>query len=195
MALGLPRPRTGRTSWPAGRQSGAHRWPSTVPALHHGVLGRGRPDTQPVRAAVSADSDQVESLRAMCGLRCQVMLEQDERGPVPAGQLGPDVPGGLRGLVRGACLGDHGQVAGFRTGRQPHPEASDARRGRAGPVAPQRLVGDQLPDRQQAARRGGRQDLRFLPAGQWAETSTASLLLPYACSIMARWPGIALARR
>jgi hypothetical protein len=133
-----------------------------------GVLLRGRPDAQPVRAAVRADAAQVESLRAFCGLQCQVMLEQDERGPLPAGQLGPDVPGALRGLVRGACLGDHGQVAGFRTGRQPHPEVSDALRRAAGPVAPERLVGDQFPDRRQAVGRGGRQDLRFLPAGQWA---------------------------
>jgi hypothetical protein len=46
-----------------------------------GILLRGRPDAQPVRAAVGADPDQVQGLYAFAGLGCQVMLEQHERGP------------------------------------------------------------------------------------------------------------------
>ena len=46
---------------------------------------------RPVRTAVGTDADQVETLPAFPGLRCRVVLEQDKRGPVPAGESGPDV--------------------------------------------------------------------------------------------------------
>ena len=131
-----------------------------------GILLRRRPHAQPVRAAVSADADQVQGLGALPGLGCQVMLEQHERGPVLARELGPDVPGGLGDLGCGAGLGDRGQVAGLRTCGQPHTEMSDALPGRAGPIPPERLVGDQLAERRQAVRRCGRQNLRFLPTGE-----------------------------
>jgi hypothetical protein len=93
------------------------------------------------------------------------MSGQHERGPVPAGELGPDLPGrfGDRGCRAG--LGDRGQVAGFRIGRQPHPQVCGTFPGRAGPVAPERVVGDQRPERRQVIRRGWREDPGSLPAG------------------------------
>jgi hypothetical protein len=163
------------------------------PQLQTGVTGIvfwSRPYAQPVRPAVGADADLVEGLLAFGGCGRRMMLEQYQRGPVPAGELGPDGPGRLGDRGRGCGLGDHGQVAGLGTGRPPHPEVSNAVRGRAGSVVPERLVGDLLADRRQAVRRGGRQDFRFLPWTSGAGTSIASLLLPYAYSILARWPGI-----
>jgi hypothetical protein len=136
------------------------------PQLETGVTGMllcGRPDAQPVRAAVGADADQVEGLRALPGLGRRVMLEQHERGAVPAGELGPDLPGRLGDRGRRAGLGDDGQVAGLRTGRQPDPEVSNTLPAcGAGRVAPERFVGDQLTERRQAIRRGWRQNPRFL---------------------------------
>jgi hypothetical protein len=40
-----------------------------------------------MRAAISAEADQVEGLRALGELGRQVMLEQHDRRPVPAGKL------------------------------------------------------------------------------------------------------------
>src|SRR5260370_10787998 len=40
-----------------------------------GVLLRGRPHARPVRAAVGADADQIESLDAFAGLGCREPLE------------------------------------------------------------------------------------------------------------------------
>src|SRR4029077_4537785 len=57
------------------------------------VLLRGRPDTGPVRAPVSADADQVQGLHALAGLTRGGVLEQYEAGPVSASQAGPDPPG------------------------------------------------------------------------------------------------------
>ena len=49
-----------------------------------------------------------------------LFLEEDERGPPPAGELGPDLPAGL-GDGRGrAGSGDDGQVARLRPCGQPH---------------------------------------------------------------------------
>jgi hypothetical protein len=58
-----------------------------------GMLLRGRPDAGPVRAAISAKADQVEDLRSLVELGRQVVLEQHDRRPVPAGKLSPDMPG------------------------------------------------------------------------------------------------------
>ena len=66
-----------------------------------------------------------------------------------------------------AGLGDDGQVAGLRTGRQPHSEVSGTLPAcSAGRVPPEGFAGDQFTERRQASRRGWRQNLRFLPAGQ-----------------------------
>ena len=117
------------------------------------------------------------------------MLEQHERGPVPAGKLGPDLPGRLGDQGgRRAGLGDHGQVARLRTGRQPHPEVSNTLPiGGAGRVAPERFVGDQLAEQRQALLRRWRENRSSLPAGWWAETSIDSLLLSYVRSILVEW--------
>lgn len=110
-----------------------------------GILLRGRPHPQPLRAAVGADADQIEGLRAFPILGRWVVLEQHERWPVPAAELGPDLPGGLSDLGRGAGLGNHGQVAGLRSDGQPDAQASGTLPGRAGPVAPERVVGIRSP--------------------------------------------------
>jgi hypothetical protein len=68
-----------------------NRHPQFEPGVTGIVLG-GRPHGQPVRAVAGADADQVEGLRALAGLGRGVVLEQHERGPVPAGELGPDLP-------------------------------------------------------------------------------------------------------
>jgi hypothetical protein len=86
---------------------------------------------RPVRAAVGTDADQVESFPAFPGLRCREVLEQDKRGPVPAGESGPDVLRRLGDPGGGAGLGDHGQVAGLRMRSEPPAEVGNAR-----PVAP-----------------------------------------------------------
>ena len=109
-----------------------------------GILLRSRPHVRPVRAAVGTDADQVESLPAFPGLRCRVVLEQDKRGPVRAGESGPDVLRGLGDPGGGAGLGDHGQVAGLRIRGEPPAEVGNARPGRAGWIPPERLVGDQI---------------------------------------------------
>jgi len=58
-----------------------------------------------VRAAISAEADQVEGLRALGELGRQVVLEQHDRRPVPAGKRGPDMPGRLgdAGARAGPC--------------------------------------------------------------------------------------------
>jgi hypothetical protein len=45
----------------------------------------------------------------------------------------------------GAGLGDHGQMAELRIRGEPHAEVGNARLG-AGRIAPERLVGDQIPE-------------------------------------------------
>ena len=86
---------------------------------------------RPVRAAVGTDADQVESFPAFPGLRCREVLEQDKRGPVPAGESGPDVLRRLGDPGGGPGLGDHGQVAGLGIRGEPPAEVGNAR-----PVAP-----------------------------------------------------------
>ena len=140
-----------------------NRHPQFEPGVP-GIALCGRPHAQPVRAAVGADADQIEGLRAFLGLGRRVMLEQHERGAVPAGEFCPDLPGRLGDRGRRAGMGDHGQVARLRTRRQPHPEVSDTLPGRADRVAPKWFVGDQLTERRQAIRRCWRQNPQFLPA-------------------------------
>jgi hypothetical protein len=96
---------------------------------------------------------------------CKLMLEQHERGPVPAGEHAPDTSRGLGDLGRDAGFGDDGQVAGLRTCGRPHAQVSGTLPGRADRVPPEGLIGDQFPERRQAIRRCGRQALhhRFLP--------------------------------
>lgn len=77
------------------------------------------PDAGPVRAAISAEADQVEGLRALGEPGRQVVLEQHDRRPVPAGKRGPDMPCRLGDAGARAGLGDHGQVARLRAGGQP----------------------------------------------------------------------------
>ena len=95
------------------------------------IVLRSRPHARPVRAAVGTDADQVESFPAFPGLRCREVLEQDKRGPVPAGESGPDVLRRLGDPGGGAGLGDHGQVAGLGIRGEPPAEVGNAR-----PVAP-----------------------------------------------------------
>jgi len=76
-----------------------------------------------VRAAISAEADQVEGLRALGEFGRQVVLEQHDRRPVSAGELGPDMRGRFGDGGCRAGLGDHGQVAWFRAGGQPHADA------------------------------------------------------------------------
>src|ERR1700750_1671914 len=102
---------------------------SRHPEFQSGVTGivlRGRPHAGPVRAAFSADADQVEGLHALAELGCKVMLEQHEVVPLPAGQHSPDAPGGLGDGGCEASLGDDGQVAGLRTRGEPHAQVHDA---------------------------------------------------------------------
>ena len=182
----LPSARTSRTSSRACRRSGARALPSTIRAPRD-------EDSLPRSATRLANAGcrrrrQAPGRGSPCppGFGRRVMLEQHERGPVPVGELGPDPPGRLgdRGGRR-AGLGDHGQVAGLRTGRQPHPEVSNTLPiGDAGRVAPEWFVGDQLAERRQALRRRWRENRSSLPAGWRAETSIASLLLPYLRSIL-----------
>jgi hypothetical protein len=104
-----------------------------------------------VRAAVGADADQVEGLRAVPGLGCRVMFEQHERGPYPRASPAQICPADSGDRGRRAGLGDHGQPAGLTTGRQPHPEVSNALPvGEADRVPPERLVGDELTERSRA---------------------------------------------
>ena len=84
-----------------------------------GIVLRGRPDAGPVRAAISARADKIECLHALANLRRKVVLEQNERRPVAAGQRGPDMPGGLCEGGGQASFGDDSQVPGLRTGGQP----------------------------------------------------------------------------
>ena len=64
-----------------------------------------------MRAAIGAGADQIEGLHTLAGLGREVVLEQDERRPVPAGELGPDPPGGLSDGGCEAGFGDDSQVA------------------------------------------------------------------------------------
>lgn len=111
----------------AGDPAPVNRHPQFKPGVR-GIVLWGRPHAQPVRAASGAGADQVEGLRALPGLGCRVMLEEHEEGPVPASELGPDLPGRLGDRGRRAGLGDHGQVARLRTSRPPHPEVSNTSR-------------------------------------------------------------------
>jgi hypothetical protein len=110
-----------------------------------------------LRAAISAEADQVESLRALGEPGCQVVLEQHDRRPVPAGKLGPDMPGRFGD---GGCrtrLGDHGQVARLRAGGQPYAQMRNLFRVQAcRRIPPERFVGDQVPELRQVIYGGGR---------------------------------------
>ena len=80
-----------------------------------------------------------------------------------------------------------GQVAGLRIRGEPHAEVGNARPGGAGRIAPERLVGDQIPEWRQTVRRRGRESLRrrsFLLA-RGRKTSLANLPLSHTCSILA----------
>ena len=92
------------------------------------------------------------------------MLEEDERGPAPAGELGPDLPGGL-GDGRGrAGFGDDGQVARLRPCGQPHAQMGNSLTGHRGRgITPERVVSDQLAERRQVSGEGGRQHGGRLP--------------------------------
>ena len=116
-----------------------------------------------------------------------MVLEQDKRGPVRAGENRPDVLRRLGDPGGGACLGDHGQVAGLRIRGELPAEVGNARPGGAGRIAPGRLVGDQIPQWRQTVRRRGRESLdrrSFLLAGG-RKTSLANLSLSDTCSILA----------
>ncbi len=77
------------------------------------------------------------------------MLKEHKERPVPAGDLGPAVPGGLGDRGRGAGFGDYGQVAGLSYTQVSYTlPGDDAQR-----VAPERVVGGQLAERRQAVRR------------------------------------------
>ena len=67
-----------------------------------------------------------------------------------------------------------GQVAGLRIRGEPHAEVGNARPGGAGPIAPERLVGDQIPEWRQTVRLGG-------SSGVAATVGHAQALAP-------RWP-------
>jgi hypothetical protein len=54
------------------------------------------------------------------------MLDQNQGRPVPSGELGPYVPGGLGDGGRSTGFGDHRQVAGLRTSGQRYPQVSSA---------------------------------------------------------------------
>jgi hypothetical protein len=75
------------------------------------MLLSSRPHAGPVRAAIGADADQVEGLHAFSGFGREVVFEQHDRPPVRAGELPPDVPGGLGDGGGLAGFGDDGQVA------------------------------------------------------------------------------------
>ena len=135
------------------------------PCLEAGVTGmllRGRPDPRPVRAAISAEADQVQGFRALVELRRQLVLEQHDRRPVPAGKPGPDMPGRLGDAGCRAGLGDHGQVARLRADSQPHaqmPNVFPARACRR--IPPERFIGDQFPELRQVIHGGGRQAINY----------------------------------
>jgi len=123
-----------------------------------GMLLRGRPDAGPAGTPVGADADQIEGLLAVPGPGSGEVLEEDERGPAPAGELGPDLPGGL-GDGRGRPgFGDDGQVARLRPCGQPHAQMGNTLAGHRGRgIAPERVVGDQLAERRQVSGEGRRQ--------------------------------------
>lgn len=97
-----------------------------------GIVLLYRPDAGPVRASIGACADQVEGLPALTGLGREIVLEQYDGGPVPAGEPGPDPPGGLTDRGCEAGLGDDGQVAGLSAGGQPHTQVRNALRGPGG---------------------------------------------------------------
>jgi hypothetical protein len=103
------------------------------------------------------------------------------------------MPSAFRDRGCGAGLGDDGQVAGLRTGGQPHAQMSDTLPGRCTQrVAPERLVGDQIPDLRQAAREAGVRTsiAASFPLPYYVHTIQASLLLTYIYSILVRWLNI-----
>ena len=121
---------------------------------------RGRPDPGPVRTAISAEADQVQGLRALGELGRQVVLEQHDRRPVPAGKPGPDMPGRLGDAGCQAGFGDHGQVARLRASGQPHAQMRNLFPVPASRRIPlERFVRDQVPELRQIIHRGGRQAL------------------------------------
>jgi hypothetical protein len=142
-----------------------------------------------VQAAVGATADQVERLRAFLGLRRRVMLKQYDRGPVPAGERGPDMRGGLSDRGRGGGLGHDGQVGGLRTPGLPHAEVSNALPSRGalwvapdGSSAIRFPIGGRLP-----GEAGVRASIaRSFPPTHDVQTDPVRLLLTYTCSILVR---------
>ena len=99
------------------------------PELEPGVPGmllRDRPDPGPVRAAVSACTDQIKGLDALTEFRCAMVLEQYDGTPVPASEGGPDPAGRLSNGVSEAGLGDNGQVTGLGISGQPDAQVRSA---------------------------------------------------------------------
>ena len=123
-----------------------------------GMLLSSRPHAGPVRAAIGADADQVEGLHAFSGFGREVVFEQHDRPPVRAGELGPDVPGGLRDGGGPAGFGDDGQVARGSGHGRPDAQVRNAFPGQApSSVPPERVVNDQISERRQVVRGRGRQ--------------------------------------
>jgi len=91
-----------------------------------GMLLRDRPDPGPVRAAVSACTDQIKGLDALTEFRCAMVLEQYDGTPVPASEGGPDPTGRLSDGVSEAGLGDNGQVTGLGISGQPDAQVRSA---------------------------------------------------------------------
>jgi hypothetical protein len=131
-----------------------------------GILLRSWPDARPAGTPIGSDQDQVEGFLAAIGPGCGGVLEEDERGPVPVGELGSDLPGGLGGGGGRAGFGDDGQVAGLRRCGQLHPQVGNTLGGHRGSgVVPEQIISDQLAERRQARSRGGRQHGRVPASG------------------------------
>lgn len=83
-----------------------------------------------------------------------------------------------------------GQVAGLRIRGEPLVEVGNARTSGVGRIAPERLVGDQIPQWRQTVRRRGRESLhrRSFLLARGRKTSLANLPLSHTCSVLADGP-------